>query len=75
MNRNEKLAKLATAVSEWRGAFNPNTGKWTRHPKEKAVFRVAKWLERLGRKDVDGDIALIQTFTQYQQFNAWIASL
>lgn len=75
MNRNEKLCKLGSAIAAWRGATNAQTGKWIRPPEEKAVFRVAKWLTRLGRKDIDGDIATIQNFKTYNQFYDWFRSL
>ena len=75
MSRNEKLAKLATAVRDWRGVFNPKSGGWTHPPKERAVYRVARWLKELKRPDPDGDIAAIGDFKSWHQFNAWIASL
>ena len=75
MSRDEKIRKLASAVRRWRGVKHPGTGQWVQPPSEKAVFRVAKWLARLGRADVDGDIKTIGDFQTYQQFNAWLGTL
>lgn len=75
MTRNNKLAKLANAVREWRGVFNTRSKTWKLPPNEKAVFRVARWLKELKRPDVDGDIAIIGDFKSYEQFNKWISAL
>ena len=75
MSRNEKIAKLTSAIREWRGIWNPNRGVWAQPPKEKAVFKVDRWLKELGRPDPDGDILAIGEFKTTEDMNTWIRNL
>lgn len=72
MNRNEKLAKLARATREWRGAWDATNEKWIRPPQPKAVQRVAKWIVQLGL-ELTSTLQTLAGFKSYKEFDAWLA--
>ena len=65
------LKKLASAVKDYRGSYNPNTGAWVKHPKPKAERRVRRWLERLGLP-VDLCMVEIRALKSYPEFRGWL---
>lgn len=71
MSRTEKFGKLARAVREWRGAFNPNTGKWIRPPRQDALPRVARWLDELGM-EVQPALEKLASFKTTREFDTWL---
>lgn len=74
MKRHEKIHKLANAIRDYRGQYDPKTGIWKYPPQPKAADRVARWLRELtpdateGMKDVDG-------FKTFDEFRKWIGTL
>ncbi len=74
LTRTEKIQKLANAIRGYRGRYDLQTGKWLERPKPTEGRRVVDWLMRL-KLDVKESIKLIQSFTQYEQLDAWLCSL
>lgn len=74
MNRNQKIAKLANAIRDYRGMINNKTGKWIHPPKPVEMLRVQRWLTALGL-DVIAGIHLVDNFQSFDQFNKWLNTL
>lgn len=74
MTRNAKIAKLANAIRDYRGAYNPTTMVWRVRPIPTAKGRVEKWLGELGL-DVATTMPIIDGFETKGQFREWLAKL
>ena len=74
MNKAEKIGKLARAIKEYRGTYDPINMRWTRQPKGRAIYRVVLWLEKLGL-DTDASIPLINNFKSYEEMGSWLKSI
>lgn len=74
MTKNTKLAKLAHAIRDYRGTYDPETGKWRRAPDQSARPRVERWLGEL-KLDVAGSLTLIDSFKTTDDMRAWLAKI
>ena len=74
MSRAERIQKLAHAVKDYRGVYDPQTGKWMRAPQPKLRARIAEHLRCLGR-DVAAELRKIDGFKQRAEFETWIANI
>lgn len=75
MTKTEKLRKLGNAIREYRGAFNPASGKWIRSPKPNKVERILYWLELLGVQEPIVSLADIQEFKTFSEMRKWLANI
>ena len=82
MTRNERIHKLSNAIKEYRGTFDPRTGKWIWPPKIQKRAVIVKWHRTLREptapsrqaaiEQVAKDAAAIDGFKTYDEFRAWI---
>lgn len=74
MTRAKKIAKLANAIRDYRGAYNAATLVWRIRPIPSAAPRVERWLKELGM-DVAATMPAIDGFKTKGEFSAWLAKL
>ena len=74
MNLATKIYKFKKAVWEYRGKYDPKTGKWYKLPSTKAKARVVKGLQRLGIDPKDGMLA-IDAMPDKPTFDAFIRTI
>lgn len=74
MTRTEKFAKLGNAVRDYRGGYNPETGKWRAPPQPNAIARVHRWLRALGIEPVTV-MEKIDGFKTKDEFRAWLQTI
>ena len=75
MSRNQKLKKLGNAIREYRGTYDPYTGKWRRPPKPEKAAGILSWLEKLGIKEPIPALADIQEFKSFDQMRDWMKQI
>lgn len=72
MKRHEKLHKLANAIREYRGQYDPKTGIWKHAPRPTVEERMLKWLKILRPTNWLKDSAAIDGFKTFHEFRAWM---
>lgn len=74
MTRTQKIRKLASAIKDYRGAYNPGTGKWIRGPQPSALPRITAWLSRLDA-DIPSALAKIDGFETQDDCSLFLLEL
>lgn len=77
MTRNQKLGKLKNAIRRYRGLYMTDTKKWINAPQKSAEANVRNWLHQLGfpSESINGQLDMINSFQDLQQFNLWLGEL
>jgi hypothetical protein len=75
VTRANRIAKLSHAIWEYRGRYDPASGKWWQTPKPRAVVRIRKWLEALGVIDIEVTVIRIEGFKSQEEFHSFLKEL
>ena len=84
MTRNERIHKLANAIKEYRGTYDPRTGKWIWPPKIQKRPAIVKHLRALRERSLPTKAAIAQVaddaraidgFKTHDEFRNWIKAL
>lgn len=74
MKKDEALQKLGRAIRDYSGVYNEAAKKWKNPPNPGAIFRIQKWLRRLGLDPVKS-VAAIQQFKTFDDMRAWFKKI
>ena len=74
MTRNQRIAKLANAIREYRGRWNPKTKKWVQPPNPSKKSNIVRWACELG---LHAPMVILNAdnFATMDEFNRWIKDI
>lgn len=74
MSRNERIKKLANAIREYRGRWNPQIKKWVQPPNPARKAGVIRWAGELGLHQ-DMVLLNVEGFATMDEFDRWIRDI
>ena len=74
MTRNQRIAKLANAIREYRGRWNPKTKKWVQPPNPAKKANMVRWASTIGLHTLMV-VHNADNFATMDEFDRWIRDI